>query len=68
MTLVCAYCGKKIGNEKYLSIENVGLWQHIKNKHWKQINPKISRRDLPLFYYRVLEENIEIYDLFYGGT
>lgn len=33
--LGCAYCGKKIGNEKGHSIEYSGLWNHIKNKHFK---------------------------------
>jgi hypothetical protein len=35
----CAYCGKRIGNDNNHSIEFFGLWNHIKNKHWKEINP-----------------------------
>lgn len=35
--LVCAYCGKKIGNNKNSIMEFFGLWNHIKNKHWKEM-------------------------------
>lgn len=45
----CAYCGNIIGNEKYNSIEFIGYWNHVKNKHWKLINSKTERANLPAY-------------------
>lgn len=33
----CAYCGKIIGNENYHSMELIGYWNHVKNKHYKDL-------------------------------